>query len=75
LRISWRRGVKQRRVMVGWTGLSTKAKSEAAEARVTIPLLHRSINIKANDPFFKGFNLRAFFSLRGNGRARGYKFK
>jgi hypothetical protein len=53
LRISRRRGVKRRRVRVGWTDLSTIAKSKAAEACVAIPLLHGVLDFKMSHSCFK----------------------
>jgi hypothetical protein len=65
------RGVKRRRVRWGWTSRSTIVQSKPTKSCVTIPLLHQVFNLKSSNHFFKGFNLWAFFSPGGNGRARG----
>jgi hypothetical protein len=61
--VSWRRGLKWRRVGCGCPGHATIVKVEAAEACISIPLLHQSLLIKVSKPFFKGLNIRAFFFL------------
>jgi hypothetical protein len=54
----------------GCIGHATIVKAEVVEACITIPLLHQSVYIEQSNPFFKRLDLSAFFSLRGNGRAR-----
>jgi hypothetical protein len=67
---SQRMGVKRRRRVQGWTSFSTIVKSEAAEACISMTLLHRIFYYIESHPFFKRLNFWAFFSLGSNGRAR-----
>jgi hypothetical protein len=69
--LSRRRGIKQRSVRGRCTGHATIAKVEAAKASISIPLLHWSLIVKVSNPFFKGLNLWAFFTLGCNQRTRG----
>jgi hypothetical protein len=69
--LSWRRGIKRRRVRVRGTDTTIKAVGEATKAHVSIPLLHGFLRVKMSHPLFKRFNIGAFFSLRSNRRARG----
>jgi hypothetical protein len=75
LLICRRRGVKGWRVRGECTGCATKVKMKAAEACISIPLLHRILFIKVSNPFFIGFNIWAFFSLGSNRRTRGLQVK
>jgi hypothetical protein len=69
--LSWMRGIKWRWMRGGCTGHATIVKDEAAETSINIPLLHRSLYVEASNPFFKGLNLQAFFTIGCNRRMRG----